>query len=147
MCLLTRVSRDPASAPRPACRRAGRVARVATSLWMTWSCAVGAGVVDPAIASPEQTYQLALEARTEGDYRAMLALLRQAAAAGEVAAQELLASVLLLGSGFYGGTVPSARCEALQWGRKAAAQGSLVAQHNLLVLNHLRDLSHKGPGC
>ena len=50
-----------------------------------------------AIATPEQLYQLALEARTERDYGAMLEYLRRSAGAGDRAARELLASVLRMG--------------------------------------------------
>jgi hypothetical protein len=39
-------------------------------------------------ATPEQGYQLALEARPVRDYRAMLSLLRQAGEAGDLGAQE-----------------------------------------------------------
>ena len=89
--------------------------------------------------SPEQTYQLALEARTERDYPAMLALLREAGSAGDVRAQELLGSVLLAGPTLYGASIQSDVCEAASWSRRAAGQGSEVARHQLNVLNGLRN--------
>ena len=91
--------------------------------------------------APEQTYQMALEARTERDYPAMLDLLREAGNAGDVRAQEMLASVLLAGPSLYGDAVASNLCEADLWARRAADQGSEAAKHQRAVLNGLRELS------
>lgn len=85
--------------------------------------------------TPEQVYQMALEARTERDYPAMLALLREAGNAGDLRAQELLASTLLAGPALHGGAVAGDACEAAMWARRAAEQGSAVARHQLMMLN------------
>lgn len=94
--------------------------------------------------TPGQAYQLALEARTERDYSAMLSFLRQAADADDLAAQELLGSVLLIGPALYGTAMQADPCEAAYWIRRATAGGSHVAIHQGIVLNGLRDLP-KGP--
>ncbi|QIL82787.1 sel1 repeat family protein [Diaphorobacter sp. HDW4A] len=91
--------------------------------------------------SPEQVYQMALEARTERDYPAMLRLLREAGDAGEVRAQELLASVLLVGPGLYGNAVTTDPCEASRWAHRAAMQGSEVGKHQRVLLNGMRDVT------
>ena len=97
--------------------------------------------------TPEQTYQLALEARTARDYAAMLAFLRQAGEAGELAAQEMLGSVLLAGPALYGDAVPADPCEAALWVRRAAAQGSAVGRHQRDILNGMRDLPGGRAAC
>ncbi len=88
--------------------------------------------------SPEQVYQMALEARTERDYPAMLTHLREAANAGDMRAQELLASTLIAGPALYGDAVQANPCEANMWSQRAAEQGSTVARHQLVLLNGLR---------
>jgi hypothetical protein len=88
--------------------------------------------------TPEQNYQLALEAQTARDYRNMVSHLRHAAAAGHLEAQELLGMALLVGSNVYGRTVPAQRCEATEWMRRAAAQGSEVARFHVDFMNRLR---------
>jgi TPR repeat protein len=91
-------------------------------------------------ATPEQLYQLALEARTARDYGAMLDYLRRSAGAGDRAARELLASVLLMGPALYGKSVRADYCEAAYWMRLSATQNSTVGRHQLLLLNSMRDL-------
>lgn len=97
--------------------------------------------------TPEQAYQLALEARTVGDYPAMLILLRQAGYAGDLPAQEMLASVLLAGPVLYGDSISSDLCEAIHWSRRATEQGSAVAKHQDMILNGLRDLPQQRDIC
>lgn len=92
------------------------------------------------VPTPEQNYQLALEARTTRDYPAMVDLLRQAASAGNLAAQEMLGATLLAGSALYGDDLDGDACEAMHWARSAAAQGSAAGRHQLIVLNGLRGL-------
>jgi TPR repeat protein len=101
---------------------------------------VAAAPAGEAIATPGQLYQLALEARTERDYVAMLGYLRRSAAAGDRAARELLASVLLMGPALYGKSVRADYCEAAYWMHLSATQGSAVGRHQLLLLNSMRDL-------
>ncbi len=91
-----------------------------------------------AAATPEQHYQLALEAQSARDYPQMLALLRQSARAGNVEAQEMLALALLAGPAVYGAAVRADRCEAQHWARQAFVQGSLVAWQQLVFLNRVR---------
>jgi len=90
------------------------------------------------VPTPEQSFQLGLEAQSARDYRAMLNLLRDAAAQGNVEAQEMLGMVLLVGPALYGPTVKANRCEAGLWLRKAVAQGSEVGKVQLDFLNRLR---------
>lgn len=97
--------------------------------------------------SPEQTYQLALEARTGHDYAAMLALLREAGGAGDVRAQELLGGTLIAGPALYGDAIASNLCEAAMWARRAADQGSVVARHQLRMLGGLRGTSPDAANC
>lgn len=99
------------------------------------------------IATPEQIYQMALEARTERNYRAMLALLRQAAGTGDLEAQEMLASVLMAGSALYGKGVQADPCEAMHWARLAAVQGSETGRHQSMILNGLRDVPRARKDC
>ncbi|GAA4329407.1 hypothetical protein GCM10023144_16140 [Pigmentiphaga soli] len=98
-------------------------------------------------ATPEQLYQLALEARTVRDYPAMLSFLRRAAGAGEPEAQELLAGVLLAGPALYGRGLRADPCEAAHWAERAAEQGSPVGRHYALVLNGMRDLPQGRAAC
>ena len=88
--------------------------------------------------SPEQVYQMALEARTERDYPAMLQLLREAGNAGDMRAQELLASVLIGGPSLYGQSIAADPCEASQWAQRSAAQGSEVGKHQRTLLSGLQ---------
>jgi len=91
-----------------------------------------------AAASPAQQFQMALEAQSVRDYPAMLGLLRQAGQAGYLPAQEMLGMVLLAGGTLYGEAVPADRCEAGQWLRRAAAQGSETARSQWRFLQRLR---------
>lgn len=87
----------------------------------------------------EQRYQLALEAQAARDYRTMLVQLRQAAVEGHPEAQEMLGMVLLTGQTLYGAAVKADRCEARDWMRRAAVQGSETAKVQLVFLNRLRN--------
>ena len=89
-------------------------------------------------STPEQKFQMALEAQTAREYRTMLTLLRQAAEASNLEAQEMLGMALLIGPTLYGSAVKSDRCEAGNWMRRAAAQGSDIGKHQLTFLNRLR---------
>lgn len=109
--------------------------------------APGAYATQTPHVTPEQSYQLALEARTARDYPAMLSLLRQAAAADDLAAQELLGSVLLTGPALYGNAVAADPCEAAYWIARATALGSDVATHQRVILNGLRDLPKGRDSC
>lgn len=86
-----------------------------------------------------QRFQLALEAQTARDYRTMLERLREAATQGDAEAQEMLGMVLLTGPVLYGQSVRADRCEARQWMRQAAMQGSETAKVQLTFLNRLRN--------
>jgi hypothetical protein len=86
-----------------------------------------------------QRFQLALEAQTVRDYRTMLDQLREAATQGDAEAQEMLGMVLLTGPVLYGLSVRADRCEARQWMRQAAMQGSETAKVQLTFLNRLRN--------
>lgn len=97
--------------------------------------------------TPEQVYQLALEARTSRNYPEMLFLLRQAGEGNNLAAQELLGSVLLIGPAMYGENVQANPCEAASWIRRAMLIGSDVAMHQSLVLNGFRDLKKGRDSC
>ena len=99
---------------------------------------------DQAQHSPEQVYQMALEARTERDYPAMLQWLREAGHAGDMRAQELLASVLIGGPSLYGQSIAADPCEASQWAQRSAAQGSEVGKHQRTLLNGFRADCLKG---
>ncbi|KAF1044203.1 sel1 repeat family protein [Xylophilus sp.] len=98
------------------------------------TAALPAAAAPQAVPTPEQAYQLALEARTERDYPAMLRWLRQSAAGGDAGAQEMLAGVLLAGPALHGGQVAAAPCEAAHWSRAAAEQGSPIGRYNLAVI-------------
>lgn len=86
----------------------------------------------------EQRFQLALEAQAARDYRAMLQHLRDAATGGHAEAQEMLGMVLMTGPALYGSAVKADRCEAGEWMRRAAVQGSETAKVQLTFLNRLR---------
>lgn len=86
----------------------------------------------------EQRFQLALEAQAGRDYRSMLDHLRQAAVEGHAEAQEMLGMVLMTGPALYGSAVKADRCEAGEWMRRAAVQGSETAKVQLTFLNRLR---------
>lgn len=90
--------------------------------------------------SPGQTFQLALEAQTTGDYDQMLAHLRSAGKAGHLGAQEMLGMILLVGPTLYGDAVPADRCEAGQWIGRALAQGSDMARYQWSFLGRVRQL-------
>ncbi|WP_422096197.1 sel1 repeat family protein [Variovorax sp.] len=105
-----------------------------------FATAGGASARDTAVAvTPEQRFQLALEAQSARDYRSMMSLLREAGASGHREAQEMLGVVLLAGPLLYGNGVPADRCEARHWAREAARQGSEVGQHQLHLLNRARN--------
>lgn len=97
-----------------------------------------------ATATPEQRYQLGLEAQTAGEYEQMLAEWRAAAAAGVVEAQEMLAMALLVGPTLYGEAVARELCESLRWMRAAAATGSRVGTWQLLFVSRLRQAPAAG---
>lgn len=81
---------------RSACYRSEMV-RPARWLAVSLLCLLAAQTTraaEHAHISPEQAYQLALEARTERDYPAMLSFLRRAAAADNLAAGSLPARPL-----------------------------------------------------
>jgi len=88
--------------------------------------------------SPGQTFQLALEAQTNGHYDEMLTLLRSAAGANHLPAQEMLGMALLVGPTLYGDGVKADRCEAGQWIRRALAQGSDVARYQWAFMGRVR---------
>ncbi|MGE0800938.1 MAG: sel1 repeat family protein [Lautropia sp.] len=136
---------------KTACRTRSRLihgsARWLAALLLCLQAVVSARAGGPIAVTPEQTYQLALEARTERDYPAMLSLLRQAARADDLPALELLGSVLLTGSALYGDAVRADPCEAAYWIRRALLQGSFVARHQSIVLNALRDLPEERRDC
>lgn len=95
----------------------------------------------------EQRFQMALEAQSDRDYAGMLELLRQAATEGNAEAQEMLGMVLLTGPTLYGRAVKADRCEARQWMRRAALQGSETAKVQLAFLNRLRAAPAGGIAC
>ncbi|WP_297755984.1 sel1 repeat family protein [Hydrogenophaga sp.] len=102
-------------------------------------CANGAAAPLPAPrVSTEQQFQLALEAQSAREYRAMLLWLRRAATAGDVQAQEMLGLALLVGPTLYGPAIKADRCEAGHWLARASAQGSEAARVSLDFLNRLR---------
>jgi len=86
----------------------------------------------------EQRFQLALEAQSARDYRAMLQELRQSASQGNAEAQEMLGMVLLAGPTLYGNAIAADRCESRRWMLRAASQGSDTARVQLTFLNRLR---------
>ena len=111
------------------------------ALLLVLSMATHAALSAPAPAvksTPEQQYQMALEAQSAREYRTMMKLLRQSAEAGNLEAQEMLGIALLSGPTLYGNAVKSDRCEAGNWMRRAAAQGSDIGKHQLTFLNRLR---------
>lgn len=90
-------------------------------------------------ASPMQKYQMALEAQSVGEYARMVALLREAGEADHVPAQEMLGLALLAGPLVYGEAVPTDRCEAGKWMRRAAAQGSELGKAQWAFLHRLKN--------
>ncbi len=117
--------------------------RQATALFSTTALAVALAcaaftTTAAATTTPEQKFQLAMEAQTHKEYASMLRLLRQAAAAGDREAQEMLGLTLLIGPTLYGPAVKADRCEAAMWLRRAAAQGSEVGKVQLDFVNRLR---------
>ena len=123
-----------AACPLPAVARPqrGRIGFAALLMAVTLSGPALAGAGE---ATPEQHYQLALEARTERNYQGMLGHLREAARGGDRPAQELLVSVLLAGPRLSGGAIAADLCEAGFWADRAAAQGSAVGRHQQIALN------------
>jgi len=111
---------------------------LAVAIGATMTLAV-AGETAQAPPSPEQRFQMALEAQSAREYRTMLALLREAGAAGHVQAQEMLGMVLLAGPVLYGQGIRSDRCEARHWAREAARQGSDIGAQQLHLLNRVRN--------
>ena len=127
------------ASPRPAGMAAWRGLAVLLLGAAAWSAQPGAARAQPPLsASPAQQFQMALEAQSVRDYPAMLSLLRQAGEAGYLPAQEMLGLVLLAGGTVYGDAVPADRCEAGQWLRRAAAQGSEDARRQWRFLQRLR---------
>lgn len=144
------MSTIPSHSGTYACKRPGGL--VHTLPWLAASlfclhAAQGVQASEQAHFTPQQAYQLALEARTTRDYPAMLKLLRQAAEEGDLSAQELLGTVLLAGPALYGAAIQADPCEAAHWVRQATAGGSYVAMHQRLVLNGLRDLPKGRDSC
>ena len=70
-----------------------------------------------------------------------------AAGAGDVASQELLATLLVAGPALHGGAVPADLCEAAHWARRALAQGSWLAPHQLFVLSGARQAQPAAARC
>lgn len=97
--------------------------------------------------SPGQTFQLALEAQTSGHYEDMLRLLRAAAGADHLPAQEMLGMALLVGPTLYGDGVKADRCEAGQWISRALAQGSEVARYQWAFMGRVRQAPAGSPSC
>lgn len=128
------------------CRVVRALPWLAASLFYLFA-AQGVQASEQAYITPQQTYQLALEARTMRDYSAMLGFLRQAAEAGNLSAQELLASVLLAGPALYGTAIQADPCEAAHWIEQATVGGSNVAKHQRIVLNNFRDLPQGRDSC
>jgi TPR repeat protein len=126
---------------------------VQTRRWLVAAAALAATIAQasPAPAgipvTPEQRFQLALEAQTRHDYRSMLALLQQAAADGQPEAQEMLAFVLIGGPSLYGAAVKADRCAARHWMLQAAAQGSETAKVQLHFLNRIRNAPSGKAAC
>jgi TPR repeat protein len=127
----------------PALRRHARPRALAACLGLALAASAWAagGPHAPAATpgrSSEQAYSLALEAQTEKRYPEMIALLREASAAGHVEAQEMLGAALLAGSALYGTQVPPSRCEAHQWFLAAARNGSALGVFYVHLLNQTR---------
>lgn len=140
-------AQGPGSSAR---RRSPRFVRLLSWLAASLFClstAQSAPASEQSHVTPEQAYQMALEARSGRDYPAMLSLLREAGGAGYLAAQELLGSVLLTGDTLYGTAVQANPCEAAYWIRQATAGGSDVAVHQTILLNGLRDLPKGRDSC
>ena len=131
---------------------AGFSLRLRVGLSVVLLCVAGALSSAPSAAPdadlpPDQRFQLALEAQSARDYRAMLGLLRQAATDGSGEAQEMLGMVLLAGPTVYGAALKADRCEARQWMRRAAMQGSATAKLQLDFLNRVRRAPAGGAAC
>lgn len=90
------------------------------------------------LPSPQQKYQLALEAESAREYPMMLHYLRQAAKEGDTNAQENLIFVLLTGPSVYGNAIVANRCEAMYWARKAMVSGNKAVRAQLDFLNRNR---------
>jgi TPR repeat protein len=109
--------------------------------------ALGATPAQAHRTTPEQKFQLAMEAQTHKEFATMLRLLRQAATEGDREAQEMLGLALLIGPTLYGPAVKADRCEATMWLRRAAAQGSEVGKAQLDFVNRLREEPEGKRGC
>jgi len=131
--------------PTPALRGRPSTRHALALLCCLGLAAAGARAGDTAALSSAQVFQLALEAQTATDYAPMMALLRQAARAGHLPAQEMLAQVLLAGPALYGGRVAADRCEAAAWAWRAASQGSAIGRQQWLLLGRTRAAA--GPAC
>ncbi len=114
------------------------LAFVLSALMGATAASVAAPAAPRIVPTPEQSYQMGMEAQAAREYRAMLSLLRDAAGQGNVEAQEMLGMALLVGPTLYGSAVKANRCEAGLWLRKAVAQGSEVGKVQLDFLNRLR---------
>ena len=132
---------------RPNTSAARRLLRRGAILGLALALTGFAGADESLIATPEQLHQLALEARSARDYQAMMAFLRAAARAGDVASQELLAALLMAGPALHGAAVPVDLCEASRWARSALAQGSWLARHQLFVLAGARQSQPAAARC
>jgi len=130
------MAHDPRPTPRPPWRPHARHALAL--LCCLGLAAADARAGDTASLSSAQVFQLALEAQTAADYTPMMALLRQAAQAGHLPAQEMLAQALLAGPALYGSRVAADRCEAAAWAWRAASQGSAIGRQQWLLLGRTR---------
>ncbi len=95
-------------------------------LFAMLSLAIGLGLLEPAIAGPHED---AKAADGRGDYAAELAILKPAAAAGEVWAENNLGNLYASGRG-----VKEDDAMAAEWYQKAAEKGDQTATGNLMRL-------------
>lgn len=91
-----------------------------------------------AVSTADQNFHMAIEAQSEKNYAEMVRLLRKSAETGHMEAQEMLGTVLLVGPTLYGSAVKMDRCEASEWMRLAALQGSEIGKYHLTFLNRLK---------
>ncbi len=130
----------PDSPSKPALTPAARLAAVVLA-------AASLPALAEEFASPAQQYQMALEAQSTGDYGRMLAMLRKAGQADYLPAQEMLGMALLAGPALYARDVPHDRCEATDWMRRAAAQGSTLGRAHAEFLGRLRHAAAGAQPC
>lgn len=128
-------SQDKTGEPVPVSRKGWAMVMLAVAMFGGSTSALATGMI-----SPGQTFQLALEAQTTGHYEEMLTLLRSAATANHLAAQEMLGMALLVGPTLYGDAVKADRCEAGRWIGRALAQGSEVARYQWAFLGRVRKM-------